>query len=144
MKMKIPKILTFLTKKKNFQSDFIVFIIIIISSFFLYFKSFFHNFIQDDFVLIESIRHGINLQNIFITEFFTGGDFYRPITKKILFYIAYKFFHLNAIDFHIIIFIVFILIAFIVYKIIKSLSKGTELAIIVSVLFFIITWFSFY
>jgi hypothetical protein len=86
--MNIPKMLTFLTKKENFQSDFIVFIIIILSSFFLYFKSFFHNFIQDDYVLIESVHHGINLQNICSFMFNIPIDrFFEPFFK---FYFSFE------------------------------------------------------
>jgi len=100
----------------------------------LYYSSFWHGFIQDDFTFIERAKNNFNLYDIFISQFFNGA-FYRPISREIFYSVSYALFNLNPLGYHIISFAFFVSNCFLVYGIAERLLKRKDVALVASIFY---------
>jgi hypothetical protein len=100
----------------------------------LYYSSFRHGFIQDDFMIIEAIKDNFNLYDIFVSQFL-NNNFYRPITREIFYSVSYALFNLNPLGYHIISFTFFVSNCFLVYGIAERLLKRKDVALVASIFY---------
>lgn len=94
----------------------------------IYYSSFRHGLIQDDFYYIYEASHHFSFYDLFVNSFFSL-NFYRPITNGFYYYISYSLFSLNPLGYHAIIFIFFIVDVLLVFLFMNELLGRVEIAI---------------
>jgi hypothetical protein len=87
----------------------------------------------DDWFLIQEAKTH-NYYQAFVLDFFKS-DFYRPMTRYVLFKISYNFFKLNPKGYRIIIFSLFILNNLLIYAIAERLLKRKDAALFTSLVY---------
>lgn len=120
--------------KKNTLTPYIV---IIAFTTIINYSSFFHNFIQDDYLFINAVKNNFSFYNTFIADFFgahTYANFYRPI-NMLLTYVSYQLFGMNATGYHVIVLTLFTLCCILVYQILYILLKRRDIALIASIFY---------
>jgi hypothetical protein len=107
----------------------------------IYFSTFSHNFLPDDWYLLGVYQKFDFFREFFIAYF--GGafslpivinGFYRPI-NSIFYYFGYTFFGVNPIGYKIVVFIFFILGSFLVFKLSNIFFKDQYISFLASVIY---------
>ena len=111
---------------------------IIVLSFIIFFPAFNTFFTNDDFFLlkiskIENIGEFINFFNL--TKGTDGLGMYRPLTTQVFYSLSWKFFNLNPICLHIISFMTFAGIIYLVYKLAKIVTHSENVSLIAAFLY---------
>lgn len=121
----------FLSKHKYLVLTFII-------SFLIFYPSLFVFFTNDDFFFLKVSK----ANNIF--EFFNffsllkgpeGFGMYRPLTTQVFYFLTAKFFNLSPFPLHVISFIFFFGIIYLVYKLIKELIGNERIALLSAFLY---------
>lgn len=120
--------------EKFFDNRCFSYLLILAVVIILYHPSFERYFVGDDFPLIEKAKNNFSFYNAFVVQFFKG-QFYRPVTREILYAISYDLFKLNPIGYRIISFVFFIACCFLVYEITNGLTKRRDVAFVTSIVF---------
>ena len=107
-------------------------------SFAIFFRSLFVFFTNDDFFFLKiskvtNLSGFINFFNIVHGP--EGFGMYRPLTTQVFYFLSNKFFNLSPIPLHIISFLFFFGIIYLVYKLIFELSKSNNIALISAFLY---------
>lgn len=108
-------------------------IYIYVTSFLMFLPSLFVFYTNDDFFFLK-ISRAQNLTQIL--NFFNllkgpdGFGMYRPITTQIFYWLSWSFFNLNPIGLHLIVFLAFFAVIYLVYLITRELTADIKLALI--------------
>ena len=107
-------------------------------SFLLFFPSLFIFYTHDDFFLLkiskaESLGEFINFFNF--TQGPEGLGVYRPLTTQIFYFLSNLVFNLNPMALHIISFVTFFFVIYLVYKLVKMLVKNDSVALFAAFLY---------
>lgn len=120
--------------RRPLRSLLIIFLISVI----LFYPSFFVFFTNDDFYLLN-ISNATSLKEFFLFfnpfEQYKGLGMYRPLTTQVFYFLGRSLFNLNPFYLHIISFIVFFSIIYLVYKLILLLAKNEKVALISAFLY---------
>ena len=113
------------------NKEWVVIILIFVTSLFLYSSSLNNYFYQDDFFNIKiSLSQGVlesfNLFGKPILEFYA----YRPLTTQLFWGLGYHFFGLNPIPFHLILFIFYLSTLLLVYQCAKTLLNSRKIGLL--------------
>ena len=122
-----------LIKNKNFLLT-----LICLFAFLMFLPSLFGFFTNDDFFhFITSraydLKDFLNFFNLYYPA--TGFPNYRPLATQVFYFLDWKFFNLNPLPMHILLFILFFGIIGLVYKIARELSKSEKTAILTTALY---------
>lgn len=121
--------------KKFLQNPRLILFSIVVLCALLFYPGFFTYFHQDDFIHLsysQTLGQVLSAFNIF-----QKGDFpfYRPIPTQFYFYFGKLIFGFNPFGFHLINFFIFSLNIFLVYRLIKMISRNETVGLIASVFF---------
>lgn len=119
----------FLTKT-NFIIGFVIFICLI-----LFLPGFFTYFHQDDFIHLsysQTLSQVIAAFNIFQKGEF---PFYRPIPTQLYFYLGKSIFGFNPLGYHIVNFLIFCLNVFLVFRLVRFITKS-QITALIAIIFF--------
>jgi len=122
-----------LVKNKNFLLGLICLIAFLVFS-----PSLLGFFTNDDFFHFvtskaNNLKDFLNFFNLYYPA--TGFPNYRPLATQVFYFLDWKFFNLNPLPMHILLFILFFGIIILVYKIAKELTKSGKVAIITTALY---------
>jgi|SRR5271157_1610525 len=121
-------------EKISYNVGNLAYLLIPLVAFIIYYPSFSHGFIQDDFANIFRASHQFNAYNVFINGFFTVG-FYRPITNEFGFFISHLIFGIDLLGYRMIIFGLFTLNGILVFSIIRTLLDRTGPALMAALIY---------
>lgn len=104
----------------------------------MFLPSLFGFFTNDDFFhFITSRAYDLKDFSNFFNLYYpaTGFPNYRPLATQVFYFLDWKFFNLNPLPMHILLFILFFGIIILVYKIAKELTKNDKAAILATALY---------
>lgn len=122
----------------SFVKRNIAFLFIFLISFIIYFPSLFVFYTNDDFFLLKisqanSFSQFINFFNL--TKGPDGLGMYRPLTIQLFYFLSWRFFNLQPMILHIISFLVFFGIIYLIYKLVIDLIGNNKIALISAYLY---------
>ena len=116
---------------KTFFKKYLFLLFTFVVSFVIFYPSLFAFFTNDDFFLLK-ISQANNLPSFLnFFNFIKGPDglgMYRPLTTQVFYFLSWKFFNLHPFPLHIISFIFFFAVTFLVYKLVFELQKNEKVA----------------
>jgi len=122
----------------NFFKKYISIIFIFGLCFAIYFPSFSAFFTNDDFYFlhISNVKSLIEVLGFFnITPEVSGNPMYRPLTTQLFYYLSVKMFGSTPLILHVISFVVFLIVIYLVYSLTDYLFKNTKIAFLSSFLY---------
>lgn len=113
-------------------------LLVFLVSFLIFYPSLFVFYTNDDFYFLKianvsSLNDFLNFFNLI--KDVEGIGVYRPLTLRVFYFLTVKLFHLNPLPLHIISFITFFIIIFLVGKLANLLTKSNKIAILSSFLY---------
>lgn len=113
-------------------------LLIILIAFVLYLPSLFGFYTNDDFFHLsiskaESFRDFLNFFNLVKGP--EGLGVYRPITTHVFYFLGWKLFNLNPLGLHIVSFLMFFLVVYMVYKFTVMLTKKENIGLVSAFLY---------
>jgi len=113
-------------------------LLIFIISFVLYFPSIFGFYTNDDFFLLKisqtnSLGGFINFFNLTVGP--DGLGMYRPITTQVFYFLGRSLFNLNPIGLHVISFLVFFGVIYLVFRLALELLKNERISLVAALLY---------
>jgi 4-amino-4-deoxy-L-arabinose transferase-like glycosyltransferase len=113
-------------------------LLIFLVSFIIYFPSLFGFYTNDDFFHLsisraESLRDFLNFFNL--AKGPEGLGVYRPLTTHVFYFLGWKLFNLNPMGLHIVSFLIFFLVIYLVYKFTLMLTKKENIGLISAFLY---------
>lgn len=110
-----------------------IFILIIFLATLLYFPSIFNFYSHDDFFHLtiskaDSFGKFFNFFNILSSP--SGFGFYRPLTTQVFYFLSHSIFNLNPMPLHLISFLVFFTVVFMVFKLAYELLEDKKAALL--------------
>jgi len=113
-------------------------ILVFIASFLMFYPSLFVFFTNDDFFLLKIANvHSLGGFLRFFNIFGKAGElgFFRPLTSQVFYFLDVKFFNLNPMPLHIISFITFFSVIYLVYRLAMELIGKEKVALIAAFLY---------
>ena len=123
---------------KKFIQKYKYLFLIFISSSLLFYKSLFVFFTNDDFFFlkISQAKNVLQFLNFFnLIKSPDGFGMYRPLTTQAFYFLSWKFFNLDPVPLHIISFLTFFAVIYLIYKLVYELIKNEKIAMISSFLY---------
>ncbi|MBU0572829.1 glycosyltransferase family 39 protein [Patescibacteria group bacterium] len=122
--------------RKLFLNTKLLFVFLI--SFIIYFPSLFTFYTHDDFFLLK-ISKANSLAEFYNFFNFTQGPeglgVYRPLTTQAFYFLSNSVFNLNPFALHVISFITFFLVIYLVYKLVNMITKNDSIALFAAFLY---------
>jgi hypothetical protein len=123
---------------KSFFKEYWFLLITFLISFVIFYPSLFVFFTNDDFFFLK-ISQANNLGQFFnFFNIFQGPDgfgMYRPLTTQVFYFLSWKFFHLSPLPLHIISFLFFFGVIYLVYRLVIELLKNEKTALLSAFLY---------
>lgn len=119
--------------KKNWQVLCICFVSLVI-----YFPSLFVFYTNDDFfhLKISHAKSLLQFLNFFNLEKGSSGQLlYRPLTTHVFYFLDWLFFNLNPLGLHIVLFLLFFVVTFCIYRLTILISNNKKIGIITTFLY---------
>src|SRR3990172_5905967 len=101
-------------------------------SFILFYRSLFNFFTNDDFFLLKISRIGSVKEFVNFFNLIQGPDglgMYRPLTTQVYYFLDWQLFNLNPLGLHIISFLVFFGLIYLVYYLVKTITKSEKVSL---------------
>lgn len=122
----------------NFLRKYWPWLVIFITPLVMFYPSLFGFFTNDDFFCLR-ISHFHSLADLASSFSLAGGPggwgLYRPLTVQVFYSLAWTFFNLNPIYLHIVLFLLFFILIYLVYKLILLISKDKKTSLIAAFLY---------
>jgi len=125
---------------KQIKDNYYIYTLVVICliAFVLYFPSLKNFYTNDDFFhlrisQINSVKEFFNFFNLVKSP--EGWGLYRPLTTQVFYFLTVKFFNLNPVPLHIISFLTFFAIIFLVAEFVKMITKNKSIAILAAFLY---------
>lgn len=124
--------------KLNEKYYFVILAVICLIALILFFPSLATFYTNDDFFHLKiananSLREFLNFFNLIKAP--DGWGLYRPLMTQVFYFLTVKFFHLNPLPLHIISFLMFFIIIFLVGELTRLLTKNNKIALLSSFLY---------
>lgn len=123
---------------KLFLNKYKYLLLTFLASFIIFYPSLFVFFTNDDFFFLNIARAG-KIGEVFNFFSLAGGPegfgMYRPLTTQVFYFLSWRFFNLSPIPLHIISFLFFFAITYLIYKLVTELIKNEKIGLISAFLY---------